>query len=72
MVCGRRRSRREDRSLKQLPRLPQTQAGVSLRRGDDCGTAKPVSLAHFLPEFETEMQNGWFAAAAEAAGNIDR
>ena len=36
------------------------------------GTAKPVSLAHFLPEFETEMQNGWFAAAAEAAGNIDR
>ena len=43
-----------------------------MRRGDDCGTAKPVSLAHFLPEFETEMQNGWFAAAAEAAGNIDR
>ena len=36
------------------------------------GTAKPVSLAHFLPEFETEMQNGWFAAAAEAAEKIDR
>ena len=50
----------------------ELQSGSAQLKQMATGTAKPVSLAHFLPEFETEMQNGWFAAAAEAAGKIDR
>ncbi len=73
MVCGRRRSRREDRSLNPIPPLAANAGGGFLcGRAMTARTAKPVSLAHFLPEFETEMQNGWFAAAAEAAEKIDR
>ena len=50
----------------------ELQSGSAQLKQMATGTAKPVSLAHFLPEFETEMQNGWFAAAAEAAEKIDR
>lgn len=50
----------------------ELQSGSAQLKQMATGTAKPISLAHFLPEFETEMQNGWFAAAAEAAEKIDR
>ena len=50
----------------------ELQSGSAQLKQMATGTATPVSLAHFLPEFETEMQNGWFAAAAEAAEKIDR
>lgn len=49
----------------------ELQSGSAQLKQMATGTAKPVSLLHFLPEFETEMQNGWFAAAAEAAENVD-
>ena len=49
----------------------ELEAGSAQLKQMATGTAKPVSLLHFLPEFETEMQNGWFAAAAEAAENVD-
>ena len=49
----------------------ELEAGSAQLKQMATGTAKPISLLHFLPEFETEMQNGWFAAAAEAAENVD-
>lgn len=50
----------------------ELEAGSAQLKQMATGTAKPISLLHFLPEFETEMQNGWFAAAAEAAEGITR
>ena len=37
----------------------ELEAGSAQLKQMATGTAKPVSLLHFLPEFETEMQNGW-------------
>ena len=50
----------------------ELQSGTVQLKQMATGTAKSISLAHFLPEFETEMQNGWFAAAADAAENVSR
>ena len=46
----------------------ELEAGSAQLKQMATGTAKPISLLHFLPEFETEMQNGWVAAAGGAAG----
>ena len=41
----------------------ELEAGSAQLKQMATGTAKPISLLHFLPEFETEMQNGWFGRA---------